>query len=283
MVAPTRLSLNVTGGQPVVLTKNPSGDCVFTSGFATRGTVVQENIPFDDGFVHIIDSVMRVPEPFESTAHNAYTDLSAFLGALHATGLINEVNAAQDITIFAPHNDAFRQLFSVFEKINLEELRRVIRYHLVPGSVYHSWEFVNCTALATAGSSNGTSRATAGPGPSGDTISITRYNNYIYANSAQFLQTDILISNGVVQMIDNCLNPNASYARPNVGLPRQPPVLSTEPSRSSPAPHRDSPRPTGEDNHPMSSEPKKDMATPKSGGVSALGLGLGIIAAIIAL
>jgi len=265
LVAKTRLDLNITGGQPVILTKGPSGDVVFTSGFANRGTVVQENIPFDDGFVQIIDSVLRVPEGFEATTKNAYTDMSAFLGALHATGLIDEINAAKDITVFAPHNEAFQKLYPVFKKMSLGELKRVIRYHIVPGTVVHSWEFGNGTYLEA-------SDKTA--------IAITRHDHSIYANSAQFLQTDILISNGVVQMIDNCLSPNASKARPDVRLSKQPPVLSLEPY-SPPSPTAPGFPCAGDDCSDTDSEAstgtQKDVAVPRFGGISSAGLGLGLM------
>ncbi|KAK1830089.1 FAS1 domain-containing protein [Podospora conica] len=277
----TRLDLNVTGGQPVFLTKGPSGDVVFTSGFATRATVLQENIPFDDGYVHIIDSVLRMPESFEATTKHAYTEMSAFLGALHATGLINEINAAKDITIFAPHNDAFHQLYPVFENMTRRELKRVMRYHIVPGTVLHSWEFTNGTSLTTSDK---------------NTIAITRHDHSIYANSAHFLQTDILISNGVVQMIDNCLSPNASKARPDLSLPKQRPVLSLDaysPPGSPPPPSfpcaggdcsdtEDEAAPT--ETPSIHTEAEKDAAVPSYGGISNVGLGLGLmIGAIIAL
>lgn len=279
LVTKTRLDLNITGGQPVIITKGPSGDVVLTSGFATRGTVVQENIPFDDGFVQIIDSVLRVPESFESTTQNAYTDMSAFLGALHATGLIEEINAARDVTIFAPHNEAFQQLYPVFEKMSLTELKRVIRYHIVLGSVIHSWEFGNGTSLEALDKTP---------------IAITRHDHSIYANSAQFLQTDVLISNGVVQMIDNCLSPNASTARPDIRLSKQPPVLSLEPYSPPSAPTPSFPC-AGDDcsdtdgeksteTQSMATKAENDAGVARYGGISSAGLGLGLmLGAVVAL
>lgn len=195
---------NVTGGQRLILTKQPGGEVVFTSGFATRGTVLTEDLPFDNGLIQVIDSVMRVPETLESTARSAYTDLTAFVGALYATDLMSEVAQQKDVTIFAPHNAAFQQLAGTFANTDKEELKRILRYHIVPGQLSHVWELKNASSLATA--------------DKGSKVSITRHTNFIYVNSAEIIQADILVANGLVHMIDNVLNPDKAAARPDVTL-----------------------------------------------------------------
>ncbi|EAQ83373.1 hypothetical protein CHGG_09777 [Chaetomium globosum CBS 148.51] len=195
---------NVTGGQRLILTKQPGGEVVFTSGFATRGTVLTEDLAFDNGLVQVIDSVMRVPETLESTARSAYTDLTAFVGALYATGLMSEVAQQKDVTIFAPHNAAFQQLAGAFADTDKEKLKRILRYHIVPGQLSHVWELKNASSLAST--------------DKGNKVSITRHTNFIYVNSAEIIQADILIANGLVHMIDNVLNPDQTGARPDVTL-----------------------------------------------------------------
>lgn len=194
----------VAGGQRVILTKQPGSEVVLTSGFATRGTVLVEDLKFDNGLVQIIDSVMRVPETLESTARSAYTDLTAFVGALYATDLMNEVAQQKDVTIFAPRNAAFQQLAGAFEDMDKEKLKRILQYHIVPGHLSHVWELKNASSHTTA--------------DDGNKVSITRHTNFIYVNSAEIIQNDILISNGLVHMIDNVLNPDESDARPDVTL-----------------------------------------------------------------
>ncbi|KAH6615746.1 FAS1 domain-containing protein [Chaetomium sp. MPI-SDFR-AT-0129] len=204
---------SVSGGQHLILNKQPSEEVVLTSGFATRGTIVVEDLSFDNGKIQIIDSVMRVPEGIESTARSAYTDLTAFVGALYAADLIDEVAGQKDVTIFAPRNAAFQQLAGTFERMDTETLRRVLRYHVVPGRVSHIWELKNESVLASA--------------ENGNKLAITRHTNFIYVNSAEILQADILVSNGVVHLIDNVLGPDEANARPNFSLTAaQPPVLT---------------------------------------------------------
>ncbi|KAK4130579.1 Fasciclin-domain-containing protein [Trichocladium antarcticum] len=194
----------MTSGQRLILTKQPGGEVVFTSGFATRGTVLVEDLSFDNGLVQVVDSVMRVPETLESTARDAYTDLTSFLGALYATDLMSEVSQVTDLTIFAPRNAAFQQLAGAFETFSKDKLKRILKYHIVPGNLTHVWELQNASSLITA-----ENRAK---------VHITRHTNFIYVNSAEIIQTDILLTNGLVHMIDNVLNPD---------LPDVDPVLDT--------------------------------------------------------
>ncbi|KAL1840447.1 hypothetical protein VTJ49DRAFT_444 [Mycothermus thermophilus] len=204
----------VTDGQRLILTKQPGGEVVFTSGFANRGTIVAEDLSFDNGLVQIIDSAMRMPEDIESTARNAYTDLTSFVGALYATGLMSELAKLKDVTIFAPRNAAFQQLAGTLEGMDRELLKRVLRYHIVPGQVSHAWELKSGSELPSA--------------DNGNKVTITRHTNFIFANSAEIIQSDILISNGVVHLIDNVLNPDKAGARPNTSAmtTAQPPVFT---------------------------------------------------------
>lgn len=203
----------VKGGQHLIITKQPGEEVVFSSGFATRGTVLGEDLAFDGGLVQVIDSVMRVPENLELTARNAYTDITAFLGALFATGLMDEVvNKQTDLTIFAPHNSAFQQLAGTFAGLSNADLKKILSYHIIPGSIAHVWELKNDTSLTTAEGA-------------GSKVGITLHTNFVFVNSAQLIQTDVLLSNGVVHIIDNVLDYNQAGARPDVSETTQAPVF----------------------------------------------------------
>jgi len=191
----------VTGGQQTFLTKRTGGDAVFTSGFATRSRVVTEDLIFDHGIIQVVDSVLRIPEPLEATARFAYRDLSIFFSTLAWNGLLDEFTSAKDVTIFAPQNSAFQALVSVLGRMSQDKIRPILRHHLVPNSIQHSWEFLNESAVRAADNTP---------------IHITRSNNSIYANSARLVHADILLSNGVVHMIDDVLSPKPASAQPDV-------------------------------------------------------------------
>ncbi|TDZ16302.1 Fasciclin-like arabinogalactan protein [Colletotrichum orbiculare MAFF 240422] len=205
-------SANVTAGQNVLVTKQPGGDVVVTSGVAQRATAVATDLAFEGGLVQVVDAVAVVPARQEPTVRGAYTDLSAFLGALYAAGVVEEFAGDEDVTIFAPRNAAFQQVASAMQGLGEEELRRVLRYHVVPGKV------VGKSALA-----NGTRYET---GVEEKKVRVRLHNNDIFVDSARVIQTDILIANGVVQVLGAVLNVEADGINPNVTAATQAPVFT---------------------------------------------------------
>lgn len=286
---------NVTGGQQVLLSKQPSDDVVFTSGFANRGTIVEEDIPFTYGNIQVIDSVMKIPLSLSPTARDAYKDLISFLGASYSLDLYNEFNNMKNVTMFVPKFTAFQRLAGNFENMDRAAFRHVLRYHVVPGLVIHAWELTNDTTFPTY------SKDKKGVT---ENLTVTRDGNNIYINSAQLVQTDMLISNGVVHMIDNVLSPSNWSARPDLG-PRvrtQTPVIkatgvSTSTGIRVPTPFtsdlpctRDcpEPEPTDDPNVPTPTPYRgtpisKNFAPPQFTGLMGSGLGLAALGALAVL
>ncbi|KAF9871420.1 beta-ig-h3 fasciclin [Colletotrichum karsti] len=217
---------NVTGGQSVLVTKGPNGDVVVTSGVAQRTTALKTDIAFDGGLVQIIDSLMVAPARLEKTARDAYQDLTSFLGALYATDLVAEFAETQNVTIFAPRNAAFQRVAGVLSSLSKDDLRRVLRYHIVPSKVVGKSALTNGTKLPT--------------GVNGKSLEVTLFNNDIFIESARIIQTDILIANGVVQVLDAVLNVNSNNTSPNVSAVTQTPVFTligeTETGTAAPTP-----------------------------------------------
>ena len=88
----------------------------------------------------------------------------------------------------------------------------MLNYHVVNGS-----HFVGYSANLT----NGTQMSTR----QGGKITFTFASNSLFVNSARVLQQDILLSNGVLHVLDNVLDYNATKAQPQPALPTQPAVL----------------------------------------------------------
>ncbi|OBR04676.1 Fasciclin domain-containing protein [Colletotrichum higginsianum IMI 349063] len=203
---------NVTGGQQVLVTKQPNGDVVVTSGMASRTTALETDIPFDGGLVQVIDSLMVSPARLERTARDAYPEFTSFLGALYTAGLVEEFAETKNVTVFAPRNAAFQRVAATLSGMDREALRRVLRYHLVPSAVAQASSLANGTRLATA--------------VDGESLDVTLYNNDVFVDSARIIQTDILVANGVMQMIDAVLNVDAPNVVPNVTAVSQAPVFT---------------------------------------------------------
>lgn len=83
---------NVTGGQ-VVKAAAVDGGVVFTSGLLKESNVTTANVAFNGGVVHIIDSVLTIPQNDSATAVAA--NLTALAGALTQADLVSAVDSAK--------------------------------------------------------------------------------------------------------------------------------------------------------------------------------------------
>lgn len=84
---------NVTGGQVVKAQSASDGGVVFTSGLLQESRVATADVEFDGGLVHIIDSVLTIPQNDSATALAA--NLTSLAGALTQANLVSTVDAAQ--------------------------------------------------------------------------------------------------------------------------------------------------------------------------------------------
>ena len=224
---------NVTGGQVVGGVQQAGNVNVFTSGLGSRSTLVQavrllkhcspymwetnlddQNLAFTGGIVHVIDTFLVPPTDFITTIPQF--NLTALGGAATDAKLDDYLNTATDLTIFAPYNDAFQNLGSTLSNMSTTELASLLEYHVVNGSnfVGYSSNLPNATVLKTR---------------QGGNLTITFASNSLFVNSARVLQEDLLISNGVLHIIDNILDYNASNVRPVPAIPTQPAVLQGAP------------------------------------------------------
>jgi len=181
-----------------------------------RSTLLDQDLAFTGGLVQVVDTLLVPPSRLEPTCRDAYSDLKAFLGALYTAGLVETFAETPNVTIFAPRNAAFQLLAGTLSGLARDDLARVLSYHVIPGRLVGSPDLSNGTRLTTL--------AKDAAGSSLDVL-ITQTGNNRYVDSAQLVQPDILVANGVVHMIDNVLNPDAAAARPNPSLGTQAPVF----------------------------------------------------------
>jgi uncharacterized surface protein with fasciclin (FAS1) repeats len=237
---------NVTGGQRVELTLIEDRTTIL-SGVKAESHLEEADILFQGGLIHIIDSVLSIPISLPSTITRAgLTNLVALLdkGGFLKPGnpAINIVNDVSDLTVFGPDSPQFGPGFTGFETIPQQQLNAMLNYSIIQSSppVYSS-EFRNNTKLESL---------------LGTTPTLRQFNNDYYLDAAKITKQNFLTSNGVLQIIDQPLNPDASGAIP---------VITDVPE----------PLPTK----------SKGLSTPAAAGlgvgVTALLLGLGIVLALI--
>ena len=147
--------------------------------------------------MHVIDSLLQIPGNFSSVAVNA--NLTALLGATTATNLTSVLDSAKDITIFAPSNSAFQGIGSATSNLTAEQATQILEYHVINNTIAYSSSLGN-TTIPTLGGGN---------------VTITIENGTVFVNGARVVNPDILISGGVMHVIDSVLNPNNTMVRGN--------------------------------------------------------------------
>ncbi|ORY70929.1 FAS1 domain-containing protein [Pseudomassariella vexata] len=199
---------NVTGGQRVEA--QADGDSVnIYSALKQKVTVVQPNVNFTGGTIHIIDGVLSIPQ--NDTATLTAANLTALAGAVQTSNLDNTLATRHDVTIFAPNNDAFNAIGSVVGSLSNEDLANVLGYHIVEGQVLYS----------TLINGNNSLRAT-----NGDELKVTVNDGNVYVNAAKVTLPDVLVSNGVAHVINQVLNPSNNTVTPDPTATTAPPAFS---------------------------------------------------------
>lgn len=148
-----------------------------------------QNQNFTGGVVHVIDEVLTVPYNVSTTAIAA--NLTSFVGAINAAGLQSTINSLSDVTIFAPSNTAFQAIGNIVSNASTKTLTSVLEYHVLNGTVAYSTLLGN-GSVATLGGGN---------------LTITVEDGAVFVNGARVINSDLLVSGGVMHVIDSVLNP----------------------------------------------------------------------------
>lgn len=147
--------------------------------------ILQQNLNFTGGVVHVIDSLLSIPGNITYTLEQA--NLTALDGAvvneLHGTSLVDDL---ADVTIFAPNNDAFAAIGSALANLTVAQLTSVLEYHIINGTVAYSSDISNMTMMTLGGSN----------------VTLSVINGSIYVDSAKVTVPDVLVAGGVVHIID---------------------------------------------------------------------------------
>lgn len=111
-----------------------------------------------------------------------------------AAGLLDTIEHADSLTVFAPTDDAFNNLpQSTFDELlqDIPKLKRIVAYHAVFGDVR----------------SDDLAQIDEAPTVEGSILAIESSDGKVKVNNANVLKTDILADNGVIHVIDEVLVP----------------------------------------------------------------------------
>ncbi|KAK5016447.1 hypothetical protein LTR16_002702 [Cryomyces antarcticus] len=180
----------------------------------------QRDIQTTNCLVHVVDNLLIPPTNF-STSFPQF-NLTAAGGAFAAANLTPVLNAARDMTVFAPTNLAMQLIGTGLQNLSAAALAATMGLHVLNGTVLYSSGFRNGSVLrmgvGAAAGSNGTAAATAN-------ATLSFLSNAWYVNAAKVVQQDLLLANGVMHVLDNVLDPNNTSQLPNPSLPTQAPLI----------------------------------------------------------
>lgn len=128
-----------------------------------------------------------------ATATASAANLTYFLGALVAANLTDTLAGLSDVTIFAPTNDAFESIGSALGNISATDLATILQYHVINGTIAYSNSIGNGSVETLGGD-----------------VNLTVADSSVFVGQARVVNADVLISNGVIHVIDSVLNPNST-------------------------------------------------------------------------
>lgn len=146
--------------------------------------------------------------------------LTSLAGALTKTNMVTAVDGLSDVTIFAPSNKAFQAVGSAAEGASVTDLSTILSYHVLHGG---DMAMFSTNLLMGGTAMSGTTMAMPGMAGmegmpmrrqtmtstpmtfatlQGSEISVRMENGKVFVNSAMVTTSDIIVSNGVIHVID---------------------------------------------------------------------------------
>lgn len=200
-------------GQELTVEAGDSGVTV-TDALGNTSNVVTADVAIENGVVHVIDGVL-LPEFTLPTVVEAATEanLTVLLDAVTAAGLGQTLLDAEEITVFAPTNDAFVNLLDalnlnsleeLIDAVGVEEVVRILGFHVFPATAF-SFDLADGEQTV--------------PTLADEELTVTRSGGSVTVTDARgntfdVVAADVAIENGVVHVIDGVLLPSEDL--PNV-------------------------------------------------------------------
>ncbi len=186
-------------GEYIFASKNANG--VFVNGVKVKTADVSAS----NGIIHVISSVLAVPENTIADIAIATPDLSLLVAAVTRAGLVSAISDPAKFTVFAPTNAAFTAAgFPTEASINaapVDAVAAIVKAHIIPTNVFASDLIAGATANTLQ---TGVSLTIATTPPS---VKITGSANPASIINVSGNLYNILATNGVVHVIDRVLLP----------------------------------------------------------------------------
>ncbi|KIW18496.1 hypothetical protein PV08_02784 [Exophiala spinifera] len=207
LFAPTLLTnatyANVTGGQVVDITSQ-NGKPTVLSGIKAKTELVEADIFYIGGLIHIVDSVLTIPISLPATITKA--GLTNLIALLNKGGYLTPnspaasiVNTLSDLTVWGPNDPRYGASYTGWDGLSDTDKLSIFEYSIVEGQVIYSSDFKNNSQFQTLDKLP---------------LTMTNISGGYFVDTSQITTTDYLVSNGVLQILDSPLNPNTTGQRP---------------------------------------------------------------------
>jgi transforming growth factor-beta-induced protein len=196
-------------GEDIMVMKD--GGMVTLNPGDLEAMVEEADLEATNGYVHQIDAVLIPPSVqalLGTVVEPAYfsRDFTTLVAAIVKADLLEAIVTADEITVFAPTNEAFENAGIDVEETDAETLRKVLRYHVLVDNV-PAGDLLNLLESAFQAPANQVSAPTL----LGNNYMLyfTLYNNRIYINGdTEVDPANIMTDNGTVHVLpENVLMP----------------------------------------------------------------------------
>lgn len=170
---------------------NKNGDLIAQSGLQSISKIIDVDLRYDSGVVHVIDRNLVLPHNISETT-NLVNKLHEFWRLIIKSRSRELLEELPNTTIFLPNDAAVQKVLPVLDSLAPEQLAAIIANHVVPNWVLYHTQF--------------TSSAKEYSTLSGKTISVSRKSaDNVTINGANIVEEDILVYGGVAHVIDKVL------------------------------------------------------------------------------
>lgn len=186
----TYVNLADNAAQVLDVTKKDNTTVTVSTG-VTKANVTTADLQASNGVIHIIDKILLPPKkPSDAVTDNSL-NFTTFTSLLKKANLVQVVDELKNVTIFVPTDDAFKKVSDQADKLTDEQLKDVLKYHIVQ-MVAYSTDVTDGASLMTV---------------QGDSLKASVQGANVTVNGANVVVPDVLTSNGVIHGIDAVLLP----------------------------------------------------------------------------
>lgn len=192
--------LNMSQSAPVKLSRSEN-DRLVEGGLQLAAGVVNADIKFDGGLVHVLNSTLVAPHNISATAF--MNQLYEFLEVMESSDMVGTMEDLHDATIFLPQDAAWQKYKSLLGLMSPAQVAKVLGYHAVKGDVLYQQTLTQTEQTYTTIEGNTITVSTDGVGN-------------VLVNGVSVIKENLVWYGGVAHIIDDVLIPGKLQRSPTV-------------------------------------------------------------------